>query len=295
MRSYALALVLVSGCSLYFTPHGEDDGPIADARPAPPDGLPIFDGGALPDAYGFPDARAGDTMARCEDGQLYAVSFDRNFPTTPVHGAGRVIGTCPGACQSAAVFCARSDCSDAAQSLCTAPTSHGATCSLDGARCQGASTIACPASTTCDSAVAGSTCACTDGAYRCTPLTPAAATQAALVGKWRGTVTIPDFGLTYPLTLWIYPDGSYWPQAEGPSQTAFYYGGDGGSPRRKLTVLSTSDTAGSWANIAIDFGYSPPLTGAISALSVDATTLRFTYAPSWDTCARLFYYTLRRY
>src|ERR1043165_4848746 len=182
MRLHALVLVLISGCSLYFTPHSEDDGPTTDARlPStdsgyPPDGFPISDAGPPPDGFLFPDAGTTDTMARCEDGQLYAMAVDSYFPTTPPHGAGRVIGTCPGPCQSAAVFCGRSDCSDVAHSLCTAPPSLGATCSLDGTRCQGAAMIACPASTTCDSAVPGSSCTCTDGADHCTPLTPAAAT-----------------------------------------------------------------------------------------------------------------------
>lgn len=152
-----------------------------------------------------------------------------------------------------------------------------------------------PRSTACSNPVEGSTCTCTTGRYQCTQTTPAATTQVLLVGKWRGVVTTPGFAAPYPITLWIYPDGTYWAECSEPSCTAFYYGGDGPSPRRKLTILSTSETVGSWADITIDFGFSPPNLGAVSALVVNPSTLRFTFSASWFNCGQPFDVNLTRY
>jgi hypothetical protein len=282
MRAVAL-LALVSGCSLYFAPSAPgDDGPPPDARLVPPD------------AWIPPNPGERDVMARCEDGRLYAVTTNEVWPDAPGHGAGRLVGTCGGACRSATVTCARPDCSDAASTLCGAPASLGATCSLDGASCSGAASIECPEATTCGYAVPGSSCTCSEGRYHCAQLTPAAATQARLVGKWRGTVTTP-WVPPYPVTLWIYPDGTYWAECESRSCTAFYYGGDGPSPHRTITILSTSETAGSWADVAIEFSSPEPNTGAIAALSVDATTLRFTFFASWFGCGQPIAFDLTRY
>ena len=99
--------------------------------------------------------------------------------------------------------------------MCGAPASLGATCSLEATACRGTESIACPETTACGGAVAGSSCTCSNGIYRCAQLTRAAAVQAALVGKWRGTVTTPGFTAPYPVTLWIYPDGTYWPDTTG--------------------------------------------------------------------------------
>src|SRR5262249_37870349 len=155
------------------------------------------------------------------------------FPEAPGHGAGRTIGRCLGACRSAAVLCTSAECANAAQALCDAPISVGATCPLDGTAYQGAESIDCPETTACSSAVPGSTCTCVDGAYRCSQVTAAAMVQSAIVGKWRGTVTTPGFTAPYSITLWIYPDGTYWPDCGLANCSAFYYGGDGPSPRRK--------------------------------------------------------------
>ena len=120
--------------------------------------------------------------------------------------------------------------------------------------------------------------------------------QADLVGKWSGLVTPPSFSQPYAVSLWIYPDGTYWAECtNGVSYcTPFYYGGNGPHPDRKLTILSTSPTAGAWANIGIYFGGSPPNTGAVSALVVDAHQLRFTFFASWFGCGQPFYFDLSR-
>ncbi|MEO7733915.1 MAG: hypothetical protein ABIY55_23325, partial [Kofleriaceae bacterium] len=304
MRPHVLLLLLASGCSLYFGQSAPgDDSPPPDARTRYPDARTSYpdarvnDGGtSWPDArpsndggIGFPDAPWTDAgvsvaeMARCEDGQIYlAPAYDVGLADSPGHGEGRRAGRCPGACRSAVVACADADCQNATEALCDAAASTGATCALEGNACAGSSTIECPESTSCSSgAVPGSTCACTSGHYRCKQVTPAAATQAAIVGKWRGIVTPSVFAAPYPVTLWIYPDGTYWADAPDPSKTVFYYGGDGPSPGRRITIQSTSDTVGSYADITIDFGYSPPNHGAISALVVNATTLRFSFYASW--------------
>jgi len=288
MRAYALMLLLASGCSLYFgpPPQSNDDGPPPDSHPAPPDASH-----PPPDAYQPP---SGAAMARCEDGQLY-VTTSAMFPDQPGHGAGRLIGHCPGACRSAAVACASADCRDAAQTLCGAPVSLGATCPLEATSCQGSESIDCPESTACSDAVPGSTCACANGRYHCTQATPASRTQAAIVGKWRGVVTTPGFAAPYPITLWIYPDGTYWPDCASEHCSAFYYGGDGPAPDRKITILSTSETVGSWADVTIDFGLIIPNMGTLSALVVNATTLRFTFSASWFSCGQPFDFNLTRY
>lgn len=278
MRSLALLVVLISGCSLYFPsshePPGDDYPP--DGGEFPP---PILDGGS-----------PGLELARCEDGQLLAVPLQSSFDEPAPHGAGRRLGTCPGACQSSSVLCAFADCGEAARELCEEPASLGATCSLDGMACRGAGTTSCPESTACSTAVTGSTCTCNNGRYQCSQATPAAAVQAKLVGKWHGTMTTP-FAAPYPISLWIYPDGTYWPSCDSPHCAAFYYGGDGPAPSRKLEVLSVSPTAGAWADIAIEFNQpgqstAPPNRGEISALVVDSTSLRFTFSAAWLSCGQ---------
>ena len=303
MRAHALLLLLfASGCSLYFNQSSPgDDGPPPDAGVTHDGGTRwpdarVLDGGGAP----YPDAPWLDAgpvdidTARCEDGQIYAVPARAGDAETPGHGAGRVIGRCPGACRSAAVACTTPDCENAATALCDAPASLGATCALEGAACDGSSTLQCPESTSCNSTVLGSTCACVNSRYRCKQVTPAAATQAAIVGKWRGLVTPRLSAPPYAITLWIYPDGTYWADAADPA-IAFYYGGDGPSPDRHITIQSTSDTLGSDADITIDFGYSPPNHGALSALVVNPTTLRFTYYTSWLGCTQPFDVNLTRY
>ena len=303
MRAHVLLLFAVSGCSLYFgqsTPG--DDSPPPDARVTRDGGTRwpdarVTDGGTpWPDApWPIDGGASGAEMARCEDGQIYAAPAHTGYGDSPGHGAGRLIGHCPDACRSAVVACATSDCQNAAESLCEAAASPGATCALDGTACHGNSTIECPESTTCGTAVVGSSCACVNGAYRCKQETLAAATQAAIVGKWRGIVTPPSFATPYPITLWIYPDGTYWPDAPGDHTSAFYYGGDGPSPDRRITIQSTSATLGSYADLTVDFGFSPPNHGAVSALVVNATNLRFAFYASWFDCSEPFDINLTRY
>lgn len=267
----AALLVLLSGCSLYFTEsHSGDD--IPPPYPLPDAAVPVIDGG-----------RASGDMARCEDGLLYRVGGDPRWDQAP-HGAGALIGRCENPCRSAAVMCSSPSCEEA-QTLCTAPASVGETCALAGTSCAGDTTLACPASTACSEPVTGSSCTCRSGVYACAQSTPAAVTQGKLVGKWRGTVTTP-WVAPYTMSLWIYPDGSYWPECSDVGCSGFYYGLDGASPERKLKVLSTSATLGSWASIAIDFGGGAPTTGELSALVVDGTHLRFTYSASWLSCGQ---------
>jgi hypothetical protein len=286
MRAHALMILLASGCSLYFEPSQSSDDVPPDEMVPPDAPWPP------PDAY--PGSTAGAAMARCEDGRLY-VTTSATFPDEPGHGSGRLIGQCSGACRSAVVKCSSADCKDAAESLCGAPVSVGATCPLEGTSCQGAEAISCPESTACSEPVPGSTCACANGTYHCTQATHAAAIQAGIVGKWRGIVTPPGFAAPYPITLWIYPDGTYWPDCANQHCSAFYYGGDGPSPQRKITILSTSETVGSWADIVIDFGVVTPNLGTLSALVVNATTLRFTFSASWFGCGQPFDFNLTRY
>jgi hypothetical protein len=286
MRSLALILLLASGCSLYFD-HSADHG-------VPPDALVIFDGPSEPPPGSTDPGQDFVNMARCEDGQLFALETQRSAFRQPGHGAGCVFARCGGACQSDAVFCTRPDCSDAVDALCKAPASAGTTCPLAGTACSTGDTIDCPTSTACSMPLAGSACHCADGHYQCAQSTSAAEVQASLVGKWSGTMTTPGFAAPYPISLWIYPDGTYWAECTADECLAFYYGGDGPLPTRKISILSASADQGAWADIAIDFGYSPALRGELSGLTVDSSTLRFTYSAAWLTCGQPFEAILTR-
>jgi len=277
----AVALVLACpACELYFSdPPATGPGTVPD----------------LPDSgpHPWPDPQPGARIARCEGGALYQVDVGDYAPEQPGHGAGAPIGRCEGACRSAAAICPGGDCELVKPTLCGAPASAGVTCAFEGDACTGSSTIECPSSTTCGYAVPGSTCACTNGAYACTPRTDLAGTHAALVGRWTGTVTPPSFAQPYPVSLWIYPDGTYWAETPG-VMPSFYYGGDGPHPDRRITLLSRSATEGAWADIGIYFGGSPPNIGAIASLVVGSNRLAFTYYASWHGCGQPFYFELAR-
>lgn len=275
------SLFLLAGCQLYF-----------DGGPGNGSGSGSGGSGWVPDSgpHNWPDAST-DAMARCEDGTLYKVGPPNFSSDQPGHGAGTVFGQCPGECRSAVVACTSSSCSNAAATLCQAPASEGRACALDGTACSGTATIECPQSTTCGYSVPGSACTCSNGTYDCTPHSDVAGVHAALVGKWRGTVNPPDFSAPYEVSLWIYPDGTYWGECNEPSCSAFYYGGDGPHPWRKIEVLSASPTEGAWANIGVftDFNV-----GALSALTVNSTNLAFTYNASWHNCGQPFFFNLTR-
>jgi hypothetical protein len=276
--------------------------------PSPDASQPVADAATWPDAPRPEDARSEGTdappdagtidrtrMARCEDSRLYVVENVDPFHGPP-HGAGRRAGTCEGPCGSAAAFCQTADCAQEAQTLCNAPASIGATCEFEGEACQGTEWLACPHAAACGITVPGSTCLCTDGVFRCVPATAAPAVQAALVGKWQGTVT-PPFAGPYPTTLWIYPDGTYWTEGASGVSSTFYYGGDGPSPDRRIMVLSSSDRVGAVAEVAIEFTSPTPSIGELSALVAGDTVLQFAYSPSWtgDSCNTPFEVTLTRY
>ena len=278
MRTVAFVVTFLAGCSLYFESPKDDDGPYPDSGP-------------LPDVSDPPWVVQ---QARCENGDLYVADTSANGAgDTPGHGAGEKVGSCAGACRSAAIECSDETCSNATD-LCTGePFVQG--CHLEGTSCTRNQTAECPRATTCGYAVPGDTCVCgSDGKFDCTPRTPAAAVQQQLVGKWRGTVTPPDFAQPYQVSLWFYPDGSYWAENAEPNSSAFYYGGDGPHPLRKLAVLASSPTEGSWADVGIYFGGIGANTGAISALTVTTSKLHFTYFASWFGCGQPFTFDLAR-
>jgi len=273
------AFTLTSACSLYFESSPDE---------TPPDAGPGADSGPHPDT----EPPLGQTMARCEDGKLYKVAFDPFAVEFPGHGQGTQFAQCAGACRSAAAVCSSEQCLDAPAELCDAEPARGKSCSFEGSSCSGTSTLECPQATTCGYSVPGSTCTCVAGAYDCTPRTPIAQVHSQLVGKWRGTVSPPEFTSAYEVSLWIYPDGTYWAECDDdPFCVAFYYGGDGPHPDRRLSVLSTSPTEGAWADINV-FNGDP--VGALTSLVVDATRLHFTYFASWHNCGQPFVFDLMR-
>ncbi|MBA3456049.1 MAG: hypothetical protein H0T42_23325 [Deltaproteobacteria bacterium] len=274
MRYALLATVLaLSGCSLYF--HGPDGD---DAPTVKPDSGP----------HPIPDA-GENRMERCEGGKLYLVDFD-DWGNQPGHGQGTQVGACGNGCKTAAVLCDGLSC-PTGQALCSAPPSTGKACQLAGTQCSGSGTIDCPQSTTCGYSVPGSSCTCVNGTYTCTTESSVATVQASLVGKWRGTVTPPSFAQPYQVSLWIYPDGTYWGESVSSSDPTFYYGNDGPHPWRKISVLSTSSTMGSWADVGVFTSFN---IGALSAMVVTPTKLTFTYNASWHNCGQPFYFNLTR-
>jgi hypothetical protein len=275
-----LVLICLTGCSLYFGDNppsrgGGDDDVVAPPPDQPPGSGPV-------------------AIVRCEDGWMRRVQVPDFAPTQPGHGAGTTVGQCEGACQSAAYVCPGGNCDGAEAALCGATQSSGEPCSLEGASCSGTSSVECPATTTCGYSVAGSSCACSNGVYACTAHGETPSIQQQLVGKWQGTVHPPSFSADYAVSLWIYPDGTYWAECDDQFCTAFYYGGDGPYPDRTISILAASSTEGAWANIGIYFGSSPPNVGAIQALTVSDTTLRFTFNASWFGCGQPFFFDLTR-
>lgn len=276
MRYALLATVFaLSGCTLYFDGPGGDDSP----PPIYPDSGPH----PLPDAAHY-------NMERCENGKLYLIDFN-DFGDQPGRGQGTQVGTCANGCKSAAMLCDGPSCPTGQGALCTAPPSTGKQCQLAGTQCSGTGTIDCPQSTTCGFSVPSSTCTCVNGLYTCSTDSSIAGVQAQLVGKWRGTVTPPSFAQPYEVSLWIYPDGTYWGESINSSIPTFYYGNDGPHPWRKIQVLSTSPTAGSWADVGVFTSFN---IGALSALIVTSTKLTFTFNASWHNCGQPFYFNLTR-
>jgi hypothetical protein len=277
-----LVLIGLTGCSLYFGDDPSSSGGGGDhtgnVYPPPPPQDGLF------------------TLMRCEDGDLRAVHVGDSTENQPGHGAGHSVGSCTGACRSAAYICPDLDCSGAENVLCETPPSTGTTCSLEGTSCSGSATIECPATTSCGTSVPGSSCACSGGVYACTPHGITSATiQQQIVGKWQGTVHPPS-SADYEISLWIYPDGTYWAECDAPSCVAFYYGGDGPYPDRWISILAASSTEGAWANIGIYFGSvtGPPSMGAIESLTVSETSLRFAFNAAWMTCDQPFFFDLTR-
>lgn len=294
-RHALAALLLVAalpGCGLYFGhEHGDDivgDPFYPDAGPNP--------GHPYPDAPDPPGGGGGGTFARCEDGVVRSIGL-ASLPAgdMPGHGAGTLIGHCAtSSCQSAIAECTGNNCQAAMNYVCTAPATLGAPTTLQGSACSTPNdTVSYGETTTCGQAVGGGTCTCDGSSFDCTPSSPTAQVHAQLVGKWSGMVYPPSFAQPYPVSLWIYPDGTYWADApSGPTYTnAFYYGGDGPHPWRRIDVLATSDTLGAYANIGIftDFNV-----GALSSLFVSSTTLTFTYNASWQSCGQPFTFQLTR-
>jgi len=258
-----------TACSTEAPPEVPDSGP----HPRPPEG-PLV-------GYG-----------RCEDGMLYHLIVPvAPGSDQPPHGAGAALGRCPGACRSAVVECTDAACSNAPAALCEAPPARGKRCDLEGTSCSGTGTVDCPEVTACNGTVTGSTCTCDGSSYACTPAPELAAVHASLVGKWRGTVSPPEFSEPYGVSLWIYPDGTYWSACTTPEPCmAFYYGSDGPHPGRRITVAGALP-AGAHAAIG-QFGGTPA--GELSSLVVAGDTLTFTYKATWHRCDQPFSFTLAR-
>ncbi|HTL34021.1 MAG TPA: hypothetical protein VL326_12890 [Kofleriaceae bacterium] len=278
---------LASGCTLYW------GGETADDYYYPPDAGPQYYPDAYP--YPYPDAAGGSiSFARCEDGTIRHISMSSLPPgDMPGHGAGTVAGTCANGCRSAIARCATAyDCAQADQRVCNAPIATGPTSSFQGQACSSSSNVTYTNTNACGQVYPGGTCMCdSSGKYACSSSTDTASIHASLVGKWHGTVTPPSFATPYQITLWIYPDGTYWSDCAGANCTAFYYGGDGPHPWRKINVLSQTTQLGATANIGMFYDTN---IGALTSLFVDATTLRFTFYAAWFGCSQPFDVSLTR-
>jgi hypothetical protein len=281
MRALALvAVVLLPSCTLYFGDGGDDAPYPVEPDPFPPDAA------VLP-----PDPDPVGLFARCEDGKRYVTQGGAGPHDTPGHGLGTPAGSCPGGCRSAVVECLGNDCTNALAALCTTAATTGASCALQGTTCSGTATAGCAQTSTCGQALDGGSCTCSGSKYACTNTPAMAAVHAKLVGKWKGTATTP-WVAPYPVSIWIYPDGTYWAECTTTAYcNAFYYGGDGPHPWRRIKLLSASDTLGAWADIGVFTSFN---IGAISSLFVNDTTLTFTFNASWHNCSQPITYSLTR-
>jgi hypothetical protein len=274
-----LVLIFLTGCSLY-----------PDA-PSPPPGPT---GGEVTTPPPPPSGRGPVTIIRCEDGDLREVHVGDFQADQPGHGVGDLMGSCAGECRSAAYLCPHGNCDGAEMALCEAPPSSGTACSLEGTACSDPTPVDCPL-TACGYAAAGSSCVCSGGVFVCAGRGPAATIQQQIVGKWQGIVH-PPASSSYHVSLWIYPDGTYWAECENANCIAFYYGGDGPYPDRTISILGASSTEGAWANIGIFFQWvvNPVSIGAIQSLTVNDTTLRFSFNAAWLDCTQPFLFDLTR-
>lgn len=246
----------------------------------PPEGPPLPPRPPLPTT----------SYARCEDGKLYHVAVPEGSDAHPPHQTGAALGACSAACTSAAVACFDGACSNAEEALCESEPATGDRCAMEGAACTGTGTISCPQRTGCRSGALPWSCTCTGGTYACTPLQDLAAVHANLVGKWRGTVMPPNFSEPYQVSLWIYPDGTYWGECTDPHCAAFYYGGDGPHPGRRIRVAGILGD-GAIADIGVFQG---DVIGELSQISAQGDALSFTYRASWLNCEQPFYFALSR-
>jgi hypothetical protein len=279
----ALTSLGATGCTLYFG--GESS---YDDEYYPPDAYPYY-----PDAGPYPQAAL--SFARCEDSLFRQLNLDE-LPTytMPGHGAGTPAGTCSDGCRSAIAQCASStNCLQAYQAVCNAPVATGPKAPQQGQSCTGSSTLTYTTTNQCGQVYPGGTCTCdSSGKYACTSSVDTAAVHAKLVGKWHGTVTPPSFATPYQVSLWIYPDGTYWAEcASSNCYAPLYYGGNGPHPWRKINVLSVGDQIGATANIGMF--YSSNL-GAMTSIFVTDTTLRFNLYAAWFGCSQAFDFNLTR-
>ena len=280
------ALTTLTGCTLYFGGESYDD------VYYPPDATPYYPPDSGPD-HDYPPSYA---FARCEDGTIRHIQLPELPPgDMPGHGAGTLAGTCPNGCRSAVAQCASAyDCTQADQRVCNAPIATGGELSkYQGQTCTGSSTLTYTNTNGCGQVFPGGTCSCdASGKYQCTASSNTAGVHASLVGKWRGTVIPPSFAQPYQISLWVYPDGTYWAECASAScYTAFYYGGDGPHPWRKINVLSETSQLGGTANIGMFYDGN---LGALTSLFVDATTLRFKFYAAWFGCSQPFDVSLTR-
>jgi hypothetical protein len=211
-----------------------------------------------------------ERMLRCEDGKVRELFVQELSEEFSGHGAGAVIGYCPDGCRSASFVCNDNNCTGADSSLCEMAPASGQACEPGHPLC--------------------ADCPCTAGGGGDCAAPELAAVHARLVGKWRGMVMPPTFTTPYEVSLWIYPDGTYWAECDRENCLAFYYGGDGPHPGRKITVRSAAVT-GATADIAV-FKGTP--SGVLSALVVDDTRLTFTFNASWHNCNSPFFFDLAR-
>lgn len=295
-RAVALAVLmsagLLSGCTLYF---GDGGGSSYDDQPYPGDD----DAGT---GWPYPDASVSDSVgfARCEDGTIRHVSFAQ-LPTymMPGHGAGSLAPTkCANGCRSAIAQCASpTDCTQADAAVCNAPIATGPIPTYQGQSCaNGPSPVTYTNTNHCGQVYPGGTCTCdaSTNTYGCTPAANnnTALVHAALVGKWHGTVTPPSFATPYQISLWIYPDGTYWAECASTNCYApLYYGGNGPHPWRRITVLSDGGQVGATADIGMFYDFN---IGALTSLFVTDTTLHFTFYAAWFGCSQPFDISLTR-
>ena len=279
MRRYAIVIVALAGCDLYF------------GRGQTPDASTVT---GAPDAFLFDATTTGPCplWELCKSGGIYQSQTTLGPDgqcTMPSFTNQSAVATCQYGCSAFA----ETPFVPAGVSPCGQPPAPTLDCSASGT-CSTGATQGCGGAIACGFTANTGSCTCAAGTWSCTGacsdgLCSAEAVQAALVGTWTGTVTPPSFAAPYTVSLTIAPDGSWIGSAS--TGFVFYYGDNGGALDERILVSAQTST-GAFATVGL-FG-NEGVQGLLTNVHVGAHSLSFTFIDSWLSCGRDFAFALQR-